>query len=645
MSDYKIQIIYDTNNSKLNFSIYENNKIRINPNLSPVLRYINNRFDMNPETLDYSFVKHLFELIPNSNEITLELKTNLSKLQELFTERVNKIISEYDKLKDKKVNFVFSQFELIENKTEELSDTITPYSKYDEIKKEFLDSEYSDYKKALSYYFDEMTLVNHPDKNIEALELLTPLARKYNYNNSLLLKYFHILIQENLNNLDNIEKEIRCNFSDSLQSVKIALLRIALIQQNISEAEAIKNEIEKNYNDIISLSYCSLVYLAMYSKTTDKSFFEKAEELVAEFKIKREQDKFENSWIYLIQNLINVLKHKPKDEPLDKDLIYGEFCSTNYSNIGLLEDCAYRTISEAINSNNENQVVNIYPGKYYESFVINHKIQLIGMVKENTILIVPTDASLDICGDCTLKNLMLTNNRKFKEGLVPEELQNSKPIITIASNCKLDNLTITESRGNAIEINSGSPKISNCTISNNAKIGILLNTKTIFTNPNEKNIELYNNTPTYNFNNYGFNVGLGENPTIEDCRFINNKIGILLSPYSKVSIISSEINHSGIAGIKICVDSYPIINNCKFVNNEYGIEIEKGFVSSGLKAQNLSFKDNKTDYPNIKEAQDFIDINSMEQNDIEEIEQRSKAEEIKFRINNFRKKVIGKENR
>ena len=225
----------------------------------------------------------------------------------------------------------------------------------------------------------------------------------------------------------------------------------------------------------------------------------------------------------------------------------------------------FEKISDALNQTKCKKII-VKPGVYKEHFVIDREVLIVGedgaviwddTTKENAVVVIDAE-------NVTLENLEIRGaEHEFdKEYSYPDRPENVDvcdwwpKCVYIKKNSNLAHLKIAYSAGNGIvwggkELN---PRIKNCTIEKNSRMGVLI--------ANAIGGEIIG---TKIFGNHlsGMNVCCSK-ITIEDCEIYQNyNRGICLSQRAWPAIKKCDIYGNESVGIEICEESNPNIWNCK----------------------------------------------------------------------------------
>jgi parallel beta-helix repeat protein len=223
--------------------------------------------------------------------------------------------------------------------------------------------------------------------------------------------------------------------------------------------------------------------------------------------------------------------------------------------------CNFTSIKEAIEYSTDGDVLILHPGIYYETFLVNKSISIIGKNREEVIIKYDVDKSDDDiiihikADNCILKNFTIKD----------QEYSEIIGLRISSSNNEIENLTISNTiNGLYLFSSSGNNYIANSNISYNNQYGILVSFSSFNT--------LYSNIISNN-NHYGIEV-IGKkiesvgNIILENI-ISSNEIGIRLKGVSNNNVVRNNISYNEF-GVYVCCGSEnnSIYYNSFFRNNK-----------------------------------------------------------------------------
>lgn len=216
----------------------------------------------------------------------------------------------------------------------------------------------------------------------------------------------------------------------------------------------------------------------------------------------------------------------------------------------------YKTIRAAILTAVDNDLINVYPGTYEESFEITKKIIMQGVTENsqinsvNPIVINNSEVPLFFSSDCEVNNISFTTNCT------------NKSIIAISSNAKFSNCVFYSGKETGIASSyKANPSFYNCQINHN-KIGLSGANFTIH------NCEINHNSLI----GISITTKQKENRAIIELTNINNSyVGIFINKKASVSLNKCKIHDCETNGITLTDKSKIILNECQINFCEEGI--------------------------------------------------------------------------
>ncbi len=261
----------------------------------------------------------------------------------------------------------------------------------------------------------------------------------------------------------------------------------------------------------------------------------------------------------------------------------------------------FEKVSDALNQTKCKKII-VKPGVYKDHFVIDREVLIIGedgaviwddTTKENAVIVIDAE-------NVTLENLEIRGaEHEFdKEYSYPNRPENVDvcdwwpKCVYIKKNCNLTHLKIAYSAGHGIVCGGKvlNPRIKNCTIEKNSRMGVLvanaiggeiIGTKIFGNHLSGMSVRcskiFIEDSEIYQ--NYDCGICLFQRawPTIKKCDIYGNgAAGIEICEEADPSIRDCKI-HNGITGVLVCANGKGVIEGCDVYGNaDAGIEIREG---------------------------------------------------------------------
>jgi parallel beta-helix repeat protein len=260
----------------------------------------------------------------------------------------------------------------------------------------------------------------------------------------------------------------------------------------------------------------------------------------------------------------------------------------------------FTSISEAIEFSSDGDVLILHPGIYYESFIVNKSISVVGKDRENVIIQYPESNDNDViinvkADDCILKNFTI----KYKESSEVIGLKIS------SSNNEIENLTIYNTiHGIYLLVSSANNYIINNNLFFNDRYGIWVSRSsfnTIYSN------NISNNK--YGIEVYGDSKGESIGNIILENFVSSNEMGIHLKDVSDNNVVRNVISDNEF-GVYVCCGSE---NNSIYYNSFLG-NLQQSYLKTDTKNYWYSknrgnyWDDYTQKYPDANKLDDIWDI-------------------------------------
>lgn len=392
-----------------------------------------------------------------------------------------------------------------------------------------------------------------------------------------------------------------------------------------------------NYEHARALDFAKddeIIALLKSHGAKSKEDLEQEANLELERKKQEELEKETKYWQDLLNQRNKKIECNGCETQLDKYVKVCPNCGKKLiSVVGKDSDCDFNTIQEALDTVEENSIIQVKPGVYNEHLDFNKTVHLMGCTetiidkssRELPIVVLDSDKFCIVDIPVKIEGIVFTHKKdlefdslssflKTSSEIKKDDSEDRKSMFGVSADSCFINIAILCSEGEGVLfhntnamlgisflhhinrdgiliIDNASPSIDNCIISNSRFSGIACIADS---SPNICNCEIYNcGEQQYG----GVTITDESSAKIDSCKIYNSEgLGIAVVKNAKPSISSSvifghiqgiSIEHSSAGvytncsvhsnkqcGLGICDESKPIINNCKFFDNgQHGIMI------------------------------------------------------------------------
>ena len=365
-----------------------------------------------------------------------------------------------------------------------------------------------------------------------------------------------------------------------------------------------------------------------------KEELEQEANLELERKKQEELEKETKYWQDLLNQRNKKIECNGCETQLDKYVKVCHNCGKKLiSVVGKDSDCDFNTIQEALDTVEENSIIQVKPGVYNEHLDFKKKVHLIGCnetiinksSRELPIVVLNSNEFCVVDIPIKIEGIVFTHKKelqfdslssflKTSSEIKKVESTDSKSMFGVSSDSCFINIAILCSEGFGVCIfdknaifdisylhqiiddgiviyNNATPTINNCIISNSNASGIYCRDKS---SPKICNCEIYNcgeqqysgvtitdessakidSCKIYNSEGLGIAVVKNAKPTISSSAIFGHIQGISIEHSSAGVYTNCSVHSNKQCGLGICDESKPIINNCKFFDNgQHGIMI------------------------------------------------------------------------
>ena len=411
---------------------------------------------------------------------------------------------------------------------------------------------------------------------------------------------------------------------------------------------------QKGYKDIISLliekgadvnyEYAraldftkdeEIVALLRSHGAVSKEDMEESAKKEAEQKIKEENEKERKHYQDLLNQRNKKIECNGCETQLDKYVKVCPNCGKKLiSVVGKDSDCDFNTIQEALDTVEENSIIQVKPGVYNEHLDFNKTVHLMGCTetiidkssRELPIVVLDSDKFCIVDIPVKIEGIVFTHKKdlefdslssflKTSSEIKKDDSEDRKSMFGVSADSCFINIAILCSEGFGVSFfdksavldisylhqiaydgiavyKNAAPLINNCIISNSNFSGICCGDES---SPKISNCEIYDCGVQ---NNGGIFITDESSAKIDSCKIYNNAGGLGIgvgknanpsvtscSVWGQIQGISVEGGASGVyedcsiysnkqSGIGILDEAKPIINNCKcYSNGQHGILI------------------------------------------------------------------------
>ena len=391
-----------------------------------------------------------------------------------------------------------------------------------------------------------------------------------------------------------------------------------------------------NYEHARALDFAKddeIIALLKSHGAKSKEDLEQEANLELERKKQEELEKETKYWQDLLNQRNKKIECNGCETQLDKYVKVCPNCGKKLiSVVGKDSDCDFNTIQEALDTVEENSIIQVKPGVYNEHLDFNKTVHLMGCTetiidKSSRELPIVVLNSNECVVDIPIKieGIVFTHKKdlefetlssflKTSSEIKENERGDSKSIFCVSSDSCFTNIAILCSEGFGVCIfdknalfdisylhqitddgfviyNNATPTINNCTISNSNGSGVYCRDNS---SPKICNCEIYNcgeqqysgvtitdessakidSCKIYNSEGLGIAVVKNAKPTISSSAIFGHIQGISIEHSSAGVYTNCSVHSNKQCGLGICDESKPIINNCKFFDNgQHGIMI------------------------------------------------------------------------
>ena len=515
--------------------------------------------------------KNCFDLVQSLCKSCSKIKAK--DIDENFKKLIKNFLSDgiIDKNERLKIKEFQTEFNLSDERALYLENEVTESLSIDSM---MTTIEKHNLEKAIELFYEYRNIA-------EAYDLLQPLYEKYPQEEKILNIYLPVLLKKDFKELTNILD----NSNFDCLSINLAKIDIALMNMDLDNAE--RNLIQaKDYaNNNIIKYYEVLLNILIEKKTSDRSFFKKAHEIIDS--MMDSQEKLEKTFKVKAQIMLANAERTPisfiTEQYCEENNLYTYFISEAievYVGIG----CDYELIQDAINQVPEGSIIYVKPGIYNENLVIDKEIKIIGVsesIREKAsedLPIVITDINhiCKISSKCEISGIVFTQNKdisfkKLNDYIsVPKDFNEDREFFAfgsenwvsclwITADAMLKNIAVLDSKDYGITVTEGNPNIRESIIYSCYICG--LDILDLAGGTYEKCEILHTNKSCLRVKSQG-------NP------FISNSIlhgslsscGLLLLNESSGTYENCEIYETKYAGIEVAEKSNPQVNACKIHN-------------------------------------------------------------------------------
>lgn len=392
-----------------------------------------------------------------------------------------------------------------------------------------------------------------------------------------------------------------------------------------------------NYEHARALDFAKddeIIALLKSHGAKSKEDLEQEANLELERKKQEELEKETKYWQDLLNQRNKKIECNGCETQLDKYVKVCPNCGKKLiSVVGKDSDCDFNTIQEALDTVEENSIIQVKPGVYNEHLDFNKTVHLMGCTetiidkssRELPIVVLNSNEFCVVDIPIKIEGIVFTHKKdlefetlssflKTSSEIKENERGDSKSIFCVSSDSCFTNIAILCSEGFGVCIfdknalfdisylhqitddgfviyNNATPTINNCIISNSNGSGVYCRDNS---SPKICNCDICNcgeqqysgvtitdessakidSCKIYNSEGLGIAVVKNAKPTISSSAIFGHIQGISIEHSSAGVYTNCSVHSNKQCGLGICDESKPIINNCKFFDNgQHGIMI------------------------------------------------------------------------